>query len=146
MTTQKTTQTMKKVTLYCDGSWSKNPGNGGWGCVLIYTKSNGELVEKELVGGSRNTTSNRMEITAAIEGLRAIKYPCQVEAYTDSQYLIKVMSGGKRKANIDLLEQLDQLCQVHQMTWIHVKGHSGNELNERCDKLAKKAALSFLPT
>lgn len=89
--------------------------------------------------------NNRMEISAAIEGLKAIKYPCQVDVYTDSQYLIKAMSGGKRKANTDLLEQLDQLCQVHQVTWMHIRGHSGNELNERCDKLAKKAALSLLP-
>jgi ribonuclease HI len=145
MTTQETTQTLKKVTLYCDGSCSKNPGNGGWGCVLVYIKSNGEPIERELSGGSHNTTNNRMEISAAIEGLKAIKYPCQVDVYTDSQYLIKAMSGSKRKANTDLLEQLDQLCQVHQVTWMHIRGHSGNELNERCDKLAKKAALFLLP-
>ncbi len=111
--TQESTDTLKKVTLYCDGSCLNNPGHGDWGCILLYINKNGTPIEKELSGREPGTTNNRMEITAAIQGLKAIKYPCRVEIQTDSQYLIKVMTGGKRKANTDLLSTLDELCQIH---------------------------------
>jgi ribonuclease HI len=143
--TQDPTNILKKVTVYCDGSCLKNPGQGGWGCILLHIKKDGTPIEKELSGGEPDTTNNRMEILAAIQGLKAIKYPCQVEIHTDSQYLIKVMTGGKRKANTDLLSTLDELCQTHQVSWVHVKGHSGNEMNERCDQLAKRAATAIVP-
>jgi ribonuclease HI len=145
LATQKSTNTLKQVRLYCDGSCLKNPGYGGWGCILFYIKKDGTPIEKELSGGEPETTNNRMEITAAIQGLKAIKYPCRVEVHTDSQYLIKVMTGGKRKANADLLSTLDELCEAHEVRWVHVKGHSGNEMNERCDQLAKKAATAIVP-
>jgi ribonuclease HI len=133
---------MKHVTIYCDGSCLKNPGGtGGWGVVLSYTKADGENVIRELSGSIDKTTNNQMEIVAAIKGLEALKYQCQVEIYTDSQYVIGCASKGwKRKKNQELLSQLDELCNYHDITWNHVRGHSGNILNERCDQLAKEAA------
>lgn len=137
---------MKKVKIYTDGACSGNPGRGGWGAILIY-----EGREKVLSGYDPNTTNNRMELTAAIEALKALKYPCSVELYTDSSYLADAFNNGwikgwKQKGwrnsskeevkNRDLWEQLDKLTEVHDITWIKVKGHSDNELNNRCDRLA----------
>lgn len=132
----------KKVVMYCDGSSLGNPGQGGWGVVLSYTNpQTGQTTTRELSGAdSEQTTNSRMEILAAIKGLEAIQDTCEVEIHTDSNYLIGAMQGNKRKANQDLLTRLDELSQNHQISWHHVKGHSGNTLNERCDQLAKQAA------
>lgn len=137
---------MKKVELYTDGACSGNPGRGGYGAILRY---NG--VEKEFSGGYRLTTNNRMELLAAIAGLEALKEPCQVELYSDSKYLVDAVtkgwvlgwkkkgwkkSDGKPALNVDLWERLLGLMEVHKVTYIWVRGHAGNPMNERCDRLA----------
>lgn len=137
---------MKKVKIYTDGACSGNPGKGGWGTILLC-----EGAEKVLSGYDPATTNNRMELTAAVEGLKALKYPCLVELYSDSSYLVNAFnnrwingwksngwrtSGKEEVRNRDLWESLDQLAGIHEVTWIKVKGHSDNELNNRCDKLA----------
>jgi ribonuclease HI len=138
---------MKEVDIYTDGACSGNPGEGGWGVILIY-----KGIEKELSGFEAHTTNNRMELTAVIEGLKALKEPCRVKLYSDSAYIINAlqqgwlkqwkMNGwtrGKKKEelkNTDLWQELDSLMQEHQVQWIKVKGHSDNEYNNRCDKLA----------
>ena len=143
---------MKKLTLYTDGACSGNPGPGGWACVLIYGGH-----EKELSGGAAETTNNRMEMTAALEGLKALKRPCKVEFYTDSNYLkdgvTQWLAGWKKRGwktatkkpvkNQDIWEQLDQVIQNHQIEWHWVKGHAGDEYNERCDELAREALEEF---
>ncbi|OZG73638.1 ribonuclease HI [Hahella sp. CCB-MM4] len=141
---------MKKVEIYTDGACKGNPGPGGWGVVLIYGKQ-----RKELWGGEANTTNNRMELTAAIQGLNALKQPCQVELYTDSQYVRKGitewMTNWKKKQwrtasgspvkNSELWKLLDEACQRHQVSWHWVKGHSGHPLNELADELANRGVL-----
>ncbi len=137
---------MRTVHIYTDGACSGNPGKGGWGVILL---CNG--IEKKLSGYEPYTTNNRMELTAAIEGLRALKYPCEVSLYSDSSYLVNAFtrdwltgwkangwrtSNKKDVLNRDLWEQLDELISIHKVTWIKVKGHSDNEYNNRCDKLA----------
>lgn len=137
----------KKVTIYTDGACSGNPGKGGWGAILIY----GDVV-KELSGGEDNTTNNRMELKAVIEALKALKSPCDVEIYSDSAYVVnaftqKWIDGWKKKnwktagntsvKNVDLWKELLSLMQNHKVVFKKVKGHSDDELNERCDKLAK---------
>ena len=137
---------MKTVTLYTDGACSGNPGPGGWGAILEFNGT-----EKELSGGESRTTNNRMELTAVIEGLKALKEPCIVELYSDSKYVIDALEKGwavgwqKRgwkKAdktpalNPDLWETLLKLCQLHQVRTHWVKGHADNEKNNRCDELA----------
>lgn len=137
----------KKVTIYTDGACSGNPGKGGWGAILIY----GDAV-KEISGGEDNTTNNRMELKAVIEALKALKSPCDVEIYSDSAYVVnaftqKWIDGWKKKnwktagntsvKNVDLWKELLSLMQNHKVVFKKVKGHSDNELNERCDKLAK---------
>lgn len=137
---------MKRVELYTDGSCSGNPGPGGWGAILIY-----QGLEKELSGGAPATTNNRMELTGAIQGLAALKEPCQVELYTDSQYIASAINQhwlenwkkrGWRKAdkspvlNQELWQQLDQQLSRHQVTFHWVKGHADNAYNNRCDALA----------
>jgi ribonuclease HI len=143
---------LKKVTLYTDGACSGNPGPGGWACVLIYGEH-----EKELSGGAAETTNNRMEMTAALEGLKILKRPCKVEFYTDSNYLkdgvTQWLAGWKKRGwktatkkpvkNQDIWEQLDQVIQAHQIEWHWVKGHAGDEYNERCDELAREALEAF---
>lgn len=139
---------MKEVSIYTDGSCSGNPGPGGYGVILTYGAK-----EKELYGGESSTTNNRMELTAAIEGLRALKEPCRVTLYSDSQYLVKAISEGWlenwkkcswRKAdkspvlNEDLWRELDRLLSVHEVEFSWVKGHDGHEYNERCDELARR--------
>lgn len=137
---------MKKIEIFTDGACSGNPGPGGWGAVLRY---NG--VEKELSGGEAQTTNNRMELTAVISALSALKEPCEVYLTTDSKYVCdSVLKGwvyswqknNWRKAdkkpalNVDLWEQLLALLEQHKVTFNWVKGHAGHPENERCDKLA----------
>ena len=136
------------VEIFCDGACSGNPGPGGWGTILRFNGT-----EKELSGGERETTNNRMELTAAIEGLAALKRPCRVVLTTDSQYLVKGMTewmnGWIRKGwvnskkepvlNRDLWERLNELAGQHSVEWRWVKGHNGHAENERCDELARQA-------
>lgn len=137
---------MKTVTLYTDGACSGNPGPGGWGAILEYMGT-----EKELSGGEASTTNNRMELTAVISGLQALKEPCIVELYSDSKYVIDGLSKGwaegwrkngwkkadkKPALNPDLWEQLLDLVSKHQVRYHWVKGHAENPKNNRCDELA----------
>lgn len=138
---------MKRVVMYTDGACRGNPGPGGWGVWLHY---NGH--EKELWGGAADTTNNRMELTAVIEGLTALKRPCKVELYTDSEYVRKGMTewlaGWKQRGwktaarkpvkNADLWQRLEQLAEGQQVEWHWVKGHSGDPGNERADALANR--------
>lgn len=137
------------VTIYTDGSCQGNPGPGGWGAILRYGKH-----EKEVSGGEKDTTNNRMELRAALEALRALTEPCRVVLYTDSEYLKKGitlwMPNWKRRnwrrkggelANVDLWMKLDEEIARHEVHWRWVKGHAGNTLNERVDRLARKAIL-----
>ena len=140
---------MKNVTLYTDGACSGNPGIGGWGCVLLY----GEHTLK-LSGSEAETTNNRMELTAVIEGLKKLKYACVVDVYSDSAYTVNGFlegwvyaweKGGWKKAdkkpvlNDDLWRELLRLTRYHSVTFHKVKGHADNELNNTCDELARKA-------
>jgi ribonuclease HI len=142
----------KRVTLYTDGGCKNNPGPGGYGVVLLYSSH-----RKELSGGFRLTTNNRMEIFAAIAGLSALKEPCRVTVFSDSQYLVHAIQKGwarrwqakgwmrnhKEKAiNPDLWEKLLSLCEIHEVEFIWVRGHAGESENERCDELATAAASS----
>ncbi|MGQ3002237.1 MAG: ribonuclease HI [Hydrogenophaga sp.] len=140
---------MNHVVIYTDGACKGNPGPGGWG---VYLKSEG--FEKELWGGERETTNNRMELTAVIEGLAALKRPCRVSLYLDSQYvrqgITEWIHGWKRKGwvtaakqpvkNADLWRKLDGLVHAgpHQIEWHWVKGHAGDPGNERADALANR--------
>ena len=144
---------MKKVILYTDGACSGNPGIGGWGAVLIYKNT-----EKQLSGAEGETTNNRMELTAIIEGLSALKYPCQVEVYSDSAYAVNAFEKGwiaewaklgwkksdnKPLLNADLWQKLWELCKIHSVEFIKVKGHADVEYNNLCDKLATDAVKNF---
>ena len=135
---------MKDVTIYTDGACSGNPGPGGWAAVLRYGSA-----EKELSGGEAATTNNRMELTAVIRALEALKEPCAVTVYTDSQYISRAITEGWlakwKKAgftkkgglkNAELWQELDELLQRHRVTFRWVKGHADNETNNRCDRLA----------
>lgn len=138
---------MKNVTLYTDGACKGNPGPGGWGVLLQYGDK-----EKSLCGGEKDTTNNRMELMAAIEGLKALKERCAVELYTDSQYVRKGITEwihnwkakGWRTAakkpvkNEDLWRLLDEQIGRHEVNWHWVKGHSGHPGNERADELANQ--------
>jgi ribonuclease HI len=143
---------MKKVEIFTDGACSGNPGPGGYGVILKY---NGH--EKELSGGYRNTTNNRMELMAIIKGLDALKEPCEVMVYSDSRYIVDAINKGwvqrwaannwmrnkKESAkNIDLWERLLKQLARHKVRFTWVKGHAGHEENERCDQLAVKAATN----
>ena len=140
---------MEKITIYTDGACSGNPGPGGWAAILMYK---GE--KKELSGGKKDTTNNIMEVTAVIEGLKALKYPCEVDLYSDSAYVINAFSKGwiynwmknnwktsnkESVKNKELWEELYSLTKVHKVNFIKVKGHSDNEYNNRCDFLAREA-------
>ena len=144
---------MKSVEIYTDGACSGNPGPGGWGAILRY---NGR--EKELSGGEKNTTNNRMELTAVISALEALKEPCEVELYSDSKYVIDALSKGWAKAwraknwiksdkkpalNPDLWEKLLSLTEKHEMHYHWVKGHADNEFNNRCDRMAVEKRDQF---
>ena len=144
---------MKEVQLYTDGACRGNPGRGGWGAILVYGK-----YEKELSGGERETTNNRMELMAAISGLEALKEECRVTLYSDSKYLVDAFlegwveswrnhgwrRGKEPLKNPDLWERLYALTEKHEVEFIWVKGHDGHAYNERCDALATAFADSFL--
>lgn len=136
----------KNVKLYTDGACSGNPGPGGYGAILIY-----KGIEKEISGGQNNTTNNKMEIMAVIKGLEMIKEPCNVTVYSDSAYVVNAIQMGwltnwkknnwKKSdksvvKNIDLWEKLISLMEIHNVEFVKVKGHSDNEYNNRCDRLA----------
>jgi ribonuclease HI len=145
-----------KVTIYTDGSARGNPdGPGGYGAIVVYIDSKGTTHTREYSAGYKKTTNNRMELMAAIVGLEALTKPCQVELYSDSQYLVKafnehwleswIKKGWKRGSNepvknIDLWKRLLKAKEPHQVTFIWVKGHAGHPMNERCDELATSAA------
>ncbi len=140
---------MKSVQLYTDGACSGNPGAGGYGAILIY-----KGIEKELSGGERETTNNRMEIYAVIVGLRCLREPCEVTVYSDSAYTVNAfnegwifgwMKNGWKKAdnkpvlNAELWQELYSLTQKHKVRFVKVKGHADNVYNNRCDALARAA-------
>ena len=144
---------MKQVYIYTDGACSGNPGPGGWGTVLRFG-----AIEKELSGGEANTTHNRMELTAVIEGLKALKEPCLVTLTTDSKYVCDSINKGwvygwqkrgwvksdkKPALNVDLWEQLLPLLETHKVTFVWVKGHAGHPENERCDRLAVMESMKY---
>jgi len=147
------TDRRKRVVVHTDGACSGNPGPGGWGAILEF---NGNV--KELSGGAPATTNNRMELTAAIEALRALKGPCVVELHTDSEYLrngiMQWIHGWKRNGwktagrkpvkNADLWQALEAETATHEIDWRWVKGHSGHDLNERADELACQGMAPFL--
>ena len=144
----------KTVSLYTDGACKGNPGKGGWGVLMRYGSH-----EKELFGGEAHTTNNRMELTAIIQGLAALKRPCAVVMYTDSQYVKNGMEqwihGWKKNGwktaskqpvkNEDLWQQLDRLAAQHQIQWQWVRGHAGHTENERADALANQGVASVEP-
>ena len=126
-----------RTIVYADGSCLGNPGPGGWGCIIIGTDGS----ERELSGGSPKTTNNRMEITAAIEALRALPTAIHVVIRTDSQYLVNTMTKGwRRKENTDLWQELDAEVAKRRVEWEWVRGHAGDPRNERADQLARDAA------
>ena len=144
----------ERVIIHTDGACSGNPGPGGWGAVLQY---NGTV--KELKGGAAITTNNKMELTAAIEALGALKRPCVVELHTDSVYvkdgLTKWIHGWKKNGwrtadkkpvkNVELWQALDAAVARHKIDWRWVKGHAGDEMNERADALANEGMAPFKP-
>ena len=145
---------MKSVNIYTDGSCKSNPGPGGWAAVLVYGKT-----EKEISGGAADTTNNRMELTAVIKGLQALKYPCHVTLTSDSKYVLDAIRLGwaerwkknnwmrnkKEKAlNPDLWEALLLELDRHEMEYVWVKGHAGHPQNERCDEMAVAESKKFI--
>ena len=140
---------MEKVTIYTDGACSGNPGSGGWAAVLIYNEN-----RKEISGSKKETTNNIMELTAVIEALKLLKYPCEVDLYSDSAYVVNGFNQGwiynwkknnwrtsskEPVKNKEIWEELYNLSKIHKVNFIKVKGHSTNELNNRCDELAREA-------
>jgi len=136
-----------QVYLYVDGSCRGNPGPGGYAAVMQYG-----LHEREIVGGEDSTTNNRMELSAVISGLKALKRRCQVVVVTDSQYVATLLKacakwsqgGGRAKANLDLVQELYQLASQHEVQVEKVNGHSGHAMNERADRLAYAEATNRL--
>ena len=144
---------MKKVVIYTDGACSGNPGPGGWGAVLMYGQ-----FKKEISGGEKMTTNNRMELMAAISALNALKEPCEVDLFTDSAYLCRAFSENwvtnwqrngwqtsqkKPVENKELWQRLLELCRTHEVEFIKVKGHADNAENNRCDELARAAIAKY---
>lgn len=142
-----------RVDIYTDGSCRKNPGPGGWGAVLVY----GER-ELALHGGEPRATNNRMELTAVIRALSALKRPCEVTLVSDSRYVCDAMTRGWAESwrqngwrkkdrspalNPELWEELLELCKIHSVTFVWIKGHAGHPYNERCDKMAQAESLRF---
>ena len=138
---------LMRVTIYTDGACDPNPGPGGWAAVLLFGKH-----EKELCGAEAHTTNNRMELTAAVEALGALSQPCRVDLFTDSEYLRRGITewlpdwrkrGWKRKsgklANIDLWQALEGAMEAHDISWHWVRGHASDRLNQRVDRLARRA-------
>ena len=149
-----TSRSLPVVDLYTDGACSGNPGPGGWGFILRHGSSGKEI---EQSGAEPETTNNRMELSAVIEGLTALKKPCQVNLYTDSVYVGKGISewlpkwkkngwrrGSKPVKNAELWKRLDELVNVHSVRYHRVLGHSGHPENERCDELAVMAYQRYL--
>ncbi len=147
------TANMKKVEIFTDGACSGNPGPGGWGTILRYNGA-----EKELSGGEANTTNNQMELSAVINGLKALKEPCEVTLYSDSQYVCNALKLGWAKKwrsqgwmrnkkdpalNPELWSELLELCDKHQVEVVWVKGHAGHPENERCDRLAVEESRKY---
>ncbi|MDD3396926.1 MAG: ribonuclease HI [Clostridia bacterium] len=145
---------MKRVVLYTDGACSYNPGPGGWGAILLHQKA-----LKELSGGEPETTNNRMELTAIIKGLQALKEICIVDVYSDSAYVINAFiqswttnwinnnwktSDKKPVLNQDLWKQLIELTKQHRVNWHKIKGHSSNIYNNRCDELARNEVQKII--
>lgn len=145
---------MKEVTVYTDGACSGNPGAGGWGTILVYKGR-----KREMSGGAAETTNNRMELTAVIEGLKALKEPCKVTVVTDSQYVANGINLGWAKSwkennwrkkdkkpalNPELWDELLTLIAKHEVTIEWVKGHDGHPENERCDKMAVAESQKYL--
>ena len=145
---------MTAIEIFTDGACSGNPGAGGWGVILRCGET-----EKELSGGEAQTTNNRMELTAVIEALKALKRECEITLYTDSRYVMDGVNEwmpnwkkngwrttNKKSAvkNLELWQELDNLLPKHKIKWVWVKGHNGHQENERVDKLARDAAKSFL--
>ena len=139
----------KKIIIYTDGACSGNPGKGGWGALLMY----GSVI-REISGFSPATTNNRMELSAAIEALEALKEPCEVHLYSDSSYLVNAINEGwlkrwtannwktaakKSVENVDLWQKILKLIRLQDVTFHKVKGHSDNPYNNRCDELARQA-------
>lgn len=146
---------MKEVVIYTDGACSGNPGAGGWAVILKY-----RTVEREISGGEAETTNNRMELMAVIEGLKALKERCSVKVYSDSAYVVNAFAlgwirswiangwrGSDNKAvkNVELWQELMALCGKHLVEFNKVKGHADDEYNNRCDALARKEAAKFAP-
>ena len=140
---------MEEVIIYTDGACSGNPGPGGWGSILMYKEN-----KKEISGGKEDTTNNVMELTAVIEGLRLLKFPCKVKIYSDSAYVVNAFtqkwiygwlkndwknSSKEPVKNKELWQELYNLTKVHNVEFIKVKGHEDNEYNNRCDELARNA-------
>ena len=134
---------MEKVIIYTDGACSGNPGPGGWGAILMYKDT-----KKEISGGKKDTTNNVMELTAALEALKLLKFPCEVEVYSDSAYLVNGFNQGwiygwqknnwknsskEPVKNKEIWEEIYKMTQKHKVKFIKVKGHSDNEFNNRCD-------------
>lgn len=145
---------MKHVDIYTDGSCRSNPGPGGWGAVLVY-----KGVEKELCGGEAETTNNRMELTAVIKALQALREECEITLTSDSRYVLDALTNGWaigwqkngwKKAdkspalNPDLWEILLTEIKKHKITYVWVKGHAGHPYNERCDKMAQAESAKFI--
>ena len=140
---------MEEIIIYTDGACSGNPGPGGWGAVLMFKD-----YKKEISGGDKNTTNNIMELTAVVEALRLVKYPCKIKLYSDSAYVTNGFlqgwiynwikknwktADGKPVKNKELWEELYSFTKIHEIEFIKVKGHSDNEYNNRCDELARGA-------
>ena len=146
----------KRVTLYTDGACSGNPGLGGYAGILIYGEN-----RREYNAAEKLTTNNRMEVLAVIEGLKRLKYPCIVDVYSDSAYTVNAFTNGwiygwkkngwkkadkKPVSNVDLWEELYSLTKIHEVTFHKVAGHADNELNNRCDELARAAIVELRKT
>ena len=140
---------MEKVIIYTDGACSGNPGPGGWGSILMYKEN-----KKEISGGSKDTTNNIMELIAVIEGLKMLKFPCEVEVYSDSAYVVNAFNQGwiynwiknnwmtsakEPVKNKEIWKELYDLTKKHKVKFIKVKGHSDNEFNNRCDEMARNS-------
>ena len=144
---------MKHVDIYTDGACRGNPGKGGWGAILVYGK-----YEKEMSGGERETTNNRMELMAAIAAMSALKEPCEITLTSDSKYLTDAINKGWlnswkargwKKAdkspvlNVELWQKIDSLINTHKVTFVWVQGHAGHPYNERCDEMAQSRAREY---
>lgn len=145
---------MKNIKMYTDGACKGNPGAGGYACILVYGEN-----EKVLSGGERETTNNRMELSAVIAGLEALKEPCAVEVISDSKYVVSAINEGwlrswvknnwkksdkKPVLNVDLWQRFIEVSERHEITFTWVRGHNGHDYNERCDAIAVSEAEKFI--